>query len=159
MKRIANSVIGVTLLEVMLVLAIAAMIIVMSVRYYQSAVASQQANAMMEQLQAIIAAADGLAQATGSYSTVTQSALTPLLPGGTFYTPWGTQIVMSAQTFSTAVHIQVYGNIPTGVCPLLYEKLSTNNHWVNSSNALFNVSQCTAGSLNGVWIYYLANPS
>ena len=80
MKRFAKSMLGVTLLEIMLVLAIAAMIIVMSVRYYQSASASQQVNAVLQQIQGITAAADGLAQATGSYSAanVSSTTLAPL---------------------------------------------------------------------------------
>ena len=51
---------GVTLLEVMLVLAIAAMIIVMSVRYYQSTNAANQANTVVQQITSIVAAADSL---------------------------------------------------------------------------------------------------
>ena len=65
---------GVTLLEVLLVLAIAAMIIVMSIRYYQSASTSQQVNMTMEEIQAITAAADNLAIGSGSYQTGISSA-------------------------------------------------------------------------------------
>ncbi len=53
MKRL--SVLGVTLLEIMLVLAIAAMVVVMSIRYYQAARASQQANDVLELLSIRIA--------------------------------------------------------------------------------------------------------
>lgn len=67
MKSLSRSA-GVTLLEIMLVLAIAAMIIVMSVRYYQSASSSQQATAAFAQVQAITAAADTLAQMSGDYT-------------------------------------------------------------------------------------------
>jgi type II secretory pathway component PulJ len=49
MKKQARSILGVTLLEIMLVLAVAAMIIIMSVRYYESANSSQQANATLQQ--------------------------------------------------------------------------------------------------------------
>ncbi len=71
MKRFFKSMQGVTLLEIMLVLAIAAMIIVMSVRYYQSAQASSQANAFVSQVQAIASAAENLAQGTGAYPSLT----------------------------------------------------------------------------------------
>ena len=156
MKRSVKSILGVTLLEVMLVLAIAAMIIVMSVRYYQTATAGQQANAMMEQIQAIVAAADGLAQASGSYSSVTTSNLTKLLPGGSFTTPWGSPIVVTPSP--TYILIASTGVIPVGVCPLLYEKLSTNNHYsTQSTTTAFTVGGCTSSSTLSV--YYIANPT
>lgn len=69
MKRFTRSVLGVTLLEIMLVLAIAAMIIVMSVRYYQSATISNQVNMAMGEIQAITAGMDNLAIGSGSYVT------------------------------------------------------------------------------------------
>ena len=53
MKRTIKSIYGATLLEIMLVLAIAAMIIVMSVRYYQSAQMSSQANAFVAQVRVL----------------------------------------------------------------------------------------------------------
>ena len=59
---------GVTLLEIMLVLAIAAIIIVMSVRYYQSTTNAQQAHAFIAQMQAIQAALDQTAEATHTYT-------------------------------------------------------------------------------------------
>ena len=156
-------VLGLTLLEVMLVLAIAAMIIVMSVRYYQSATASQQANAVMEQIQAIVSAADNLAEATGGYSTITKSALAPLVPGGTFTTPWGTPITVgpSGGNGSNVLGITATGGpIPSGVCPLLYEKLSTNKYYstTNGTSIAFsvnNLSTCTSGLV----VYYILNPN
>lgn len=75
MKRSIRSAAGVTLLEIMLVLAIAAMIIVMSVRYYQSATTSQQVNNSIQQLQAYMAAADNLAVGSGSYTSVNKDAI------------------------------------------------------------------------------------
>ena len=70
---------GVTLLEIMLVLAIAAMIIVMSVRYYQSTTNAQQANAFVAQMQAIAAAMDQLAESTHSYKNIQEAELTALV--------------------------------------------------------------------------------
>lgn len=157
MKRFAKSVLGVTLLEIMLVLAIAAMIIVMSVRYYQSASASQQANAILQQLQAITAAADGLAQSSGSYSTagVSASTLTPLLPNGSnaFITPWGTTISVSGATGNT-YDVTIPGT-PTGVCPLLVSKLASNNHFASLNPAT--ASACGTAAVD-VKYTYTANP-
>ena len=68
MKRL-KTIVGVTLLEVMLVLAIIAIIIVLSIRFYQSAQSAQQATAALAQVQSIVAAADALTGASGSYTS------------------------------------------------------------------------------------------
>src|SRR5690348_8673772 len=105
MKRL-SSLLGVTLLEIMLVLAIAAMVIVMSVRYYQSASSSQQTNAVLSQIQAITAAADSLAQGTGTYSAATTSNITALMPANGMVPPWGgPSITVSAATSSYTASI------------------------------------------------------
>lgn len=62
--------IGVTLLEIMLVLAVAAMVIVMSIKYYDTANTSQMANLAMNQIQAITAAADNIGIGTGDFSGI-----------------------------------------------------------------------------------------
>lgn len=126
MKRFVKSVIGVTLLEIMLVLAIAAMIIVMSVRYYQSATVNQQANAFIAQTQAMVAAFDSLAQATGSYTGITSKSVIAIT-GGTMNTPWGGLMTL-APTANTIVF--TVGTAPTpAVCSLVTARLKTNSHW------------------------------
>lgn len=133
MKTFARGMRGVTLLEIMLVLAIASMIIVMSVRYYQSASSSQQANTFIEQVQAIAAAADSLSQSTGSFSGVTQSNIAALLPGGTAHgltTPWGTSLTFSV---STAGYNIGGISMPTAICPIVQPKIQLNNHFAVGS--------------------------
>jgi type II secretory pathway pseudopilin PulG len=157
MKKLVKSMIGVTLLEIMLVLAIAAMVIVMSVRYYQSASASQQANAVLEQIQAVVAAADSLAQATGSYQdSVDDAKIKPLLPGGSTTTPWGDPIAVSASA-PNAYSINI-GNVPSGVCPLLVSKLATNNHFSGAATAGTALPTCNPTAATAVTIYYISNP-
>lgn len=157
MKTFSKSMLGVTLLEIMLVLAIAAMIIVMSVRYYQSASSAQQANAALEQIQAIVAAADSLAQGTGSYSAaeVSTSTIRPLVPVGSLTSPWGTQIAIG-DVSSSYFEITLEG-VPSGVCPLLRSKLVANNHFSGSSTvgAALPTCQDTASDFS---VYYIANP-
>ena len=98
MKRTLRTMLGVTLLEIMLVLAIASMVIVMSIRYYQTATASQQANAALEMISSITAAADSLAQGAGGYSSAALSAtsIAPLLPANGLVTPWNQTVVIAA---------------------------------------------------------------
>ncbi|MBV9575280.1 MAG: hypothetical protein JO149_01510 [Gammaproteobacteria bacterium] len=159
MKRLARSILGVTLLEVMLVLAIAAMIIVMSIRYYQSASANQQANGFLAQIQSIVAAAEQMAQATGSYanavggSGINTSNLAPLLPANSFTTPWGASISMGTPTAS-AFQLTV-STIPASVCQIVYSKLSTNNHFSGSGTAAAALPTCTTSGWN---FFYISNP-
>lgn len=158
MRKLAKSMQGVTLLEIMLVLAIAAMIIVMSVRYYQSASASQQANAVIQQIQGITAAADGLAQATGSYqaANISTTTLAPLIPGGTtsgFITPWGTTITLSG--VSSSSYTVDLGQTPSGVCPLIVSKLVTNNHYTMTPSS---AGGCGTTGPTDVSYTYNANP-
>lgn len=151
MKRIFKSMQGVTLLEIMLVLAIAAMIIVMSVRYYQSASASQQSNTVAAQIGSIIAAADGLSQASGSYSSanVSTSTIEPLLPLKGLKTPFNTDITIAA-TGATTYTITVDA-VPANVCPLLAAKF-TNNKNVKSSPT------CSSTGNTTLVFTYTSNP-
>lgn len=129
MKRTLKTMLGVTLLEIMLVLAIAAMVIVMSVRYYQTANASSQVNTVLEQVQAISAAADSLAQASGSYATaaIGSATISPLLPTNGLTLPWGTTIAFGATT-ATTYNITITSSPPTQ-CPLIKSKLLANTHY------------------------------
>ena len=158
MKKFVKTMLGVTLLEIMLVLAIAAMIIVMSIRYYQSASSGQQANAVLEQVQAIVAAADSLAQATGAYddAAVSGTSIKPLLPGGSMTTPWGSDIAIG-DVASSSYSIDL-GNVPSGVCPLLKSKLATNNHFSSSTTAGAALPTCSTTAATAFKVYYIANP-
>ena|SRR3990167_5274844 len=145
MKRSLSSILGVTLLEIMLVLAIAAMIIVMSIRYYQSANASSQANALMQQIQAITAAADNIAQGAGGvYSTISTTTLMPLLPGGStaFTTPWGQSIAITGAPSSYNVTVP---QIPPGVCAIVLPRLKSNNQFTSFSASCNPTAPATIG--------------
>ncbi len=123
---------GATLLEVMLVLAIAAMIIVMSIRYYQTAQQNQQANAFVSQIQAIVAAADSMATATGSYTgVISTAAMSAMLPAGGLMTPWGTAITVTAT--STNVVTIATPTVPVNVCGLALPKIRANSKFANTA--------------------------
>ncbi len=149
MKKITRVAAGVTLLEIMLVLAVAAMIIVMSVRYYQSANASQQATVVLQQITAITAAADSLSQGTGSYAGVTAANITPLLAGSSgLNTPWGTTITFSGSTSTYNVGIP---GTPAAVCPLIWARLNGNTHFSS-------LSSCNATGPATLSYTYIQNP-
>src|SRR3954470_14535314 len=81
MKRSFKSAYGVTLLEIMLVLAIAAMIVVMSIRYYQSASLNQKVAATMDNVTGIISAGESYYSSTSSLAGLTSTQIAPYLPG------------------------------------------------------------------------------
>lgn len=152
MKRFGKSILGVTLLEIMLVLAIAAMVIVMSVRYYQSATTNQQANQLISQLQAIAAAADSLAQGSGSYTSATTANLTPIVGASSFKAPWGSSITVTPSTSNIKFDIPT---TPVGVCTLIKARLATNNHWSAGTTA----TAVTCPASTATWsVYYISNP-
>jgi type II secretory pathway pseudopilin PulG len=143
MMKSMKKMLGVTLLEIMLVLAIAAMVIVMSIRYYQSANTAQQTNSILSQIQAIGAAADSLAQGAGTYTAATQANVTSLMPAGGMTTPWGTAvtIVPAATTYTVTI-----AGMPPGVCAGLVTRLAANGHFGT-------LSACGAAAANFSYTY------
>lgn len=124
MKRHLKSMSGVTLLEIMLVLAIAAMIIVMSIRYYQSATNSQQANAALQQIQAITAGMDNLAVGSGAYTNITTSQLTATVGSNNMVTPSNQSITLSGQAATT---YNISMPLSTNTCPSVLAKVASNS--------------------------------
>lgn len=130
-----KKILGVTLLEILLVLAIAGLIIVVSIRYYASATASQQANTAFSMASSITAAADNLAASSGSYSAagVSSPTIQPLMPNRSLTTPWNTTVTITNATATT--YRVTFPATPVGVCPLLLQKVngSSDNHYSSAS--------------------------
>lgn len=124
-----NKTTGVTLMEIMLVLAIAAMIIVMSVRYYQTTSSSQQANSALQQIQSITEIADRLAQGSGSYTTASLNAITALMPNKMMTSPWGTPITIKGNKPTT--YKVVFPSMPPSVCALIVPRLKQNDKYTS----------------------------
>lgn len=131
MKLFARKTQGVTLLEIMLVLAVAAMIIVLSIRYYQAANTSQQANAAMQLIQSVTAASDSLSQATGSYSTITTSTLKAILPASGMAAPWGGAVTVTGTATTITLTLPA---VPSGVCAILTQNVKANANYTLSAN-------------------------
>lgn len=142
MRRIKHM-LGVTLLEIMLVLAIAAMVIVMSIRYYQSATSSEQANAVLGQISAVVAAADGLSQATGGYAGVNTANVTAIVGTNNMVTPNGGAITVAgaATTFTVTVTL-----MPVAVCTQVSARLLANPHFTVQT-------ACPAATGTAAWTY------
>lgn len=134
MKRLSRM-FGVTLLEIMLVLAIAAMVIVMSIRYYTSATMSQQANTVRSQIQAIAAAMDNLAVGAGTYSQVSASAIINAMGGAqNLKTPWNTTISVNTPAGVTSYVVVVPGTT-TSLCSILAAQVKSNPRFTGSCTA------------------------
>lgn len=120
MKRSYKAMSGATLLEIMLVLAIVALLIVMSVRFYQSASTSNKVNAGMSTVNTIVAAADNFFNVKGTYTGVS-SNVANYLPGGKMpSSPWGgdTSVTdISAGSYSIAMPVSTTGTQGTGSAP------------------------------------------
>jgi Tfp pilus assembly protein PilE len=125
MKRISRM-LGVTLLEIMLVLAIAAMVIVMSIRYYQSASISQKINSAINTITGIVAAGENYLNAKGTYSGISMSGLSVFLPGGgATSSPWGGLVSLSGA--GAATYTIIMPNVPADACAQMNALLKTNN--------------------------------
>ncbi len=127
---------GVTLLEIMLVLAIAAMVIVMSIRYYRTASNSQNANAILSLVQAISASAEKLHQGLSSYADVTTAQVARDVTGsatGSLSTPYGATVTIS-NTSATSYTVNLGSSIPTAVCSTITSQLASNAQITISSD-------------------------
>lgn len=125
MKRSIKSILGVTLLEIMLVLAIAAMVIVMSIRYYQSASQNQKVAASVDTVTGIMAAGENVLGGVGSLASFSSSMAAPYLPGGALpVSPWGGTISVSGTGTSTYI---ISITAPANACTMMGTLLTTQN--------------------------------
>ena len=132
MKRSFKSVLGVTLLEIMLVLAIAAMVIVMSIRYYQSASLNQKIAATLNNITAIVAAGESYLAATGTLTALSSTNLNPYLPGNTMpFSGWGGQ--MSVTTGAANSYSIGIPSVPANGCTQLTNLVQQNSKLVMAS--------------------------
>ncbi len=130
MKRTIKSIAGVTLLEIMLVLAIAAMVITMSVKYYAVANNSAHLNDAVEQIQSIAAAADGIASQTGSYTSASSSTgLGSVLPTGWQILPWGAKLSVTGGATSMTIAVPA---VPYAICSTFNSRIISNPHFTQT---------------------------
>jgi type II secretory pathway pseudopilin PulG len=118
---------GVTLLEILLVLAIASLIIIMSIRYYQTALNSNNSNVILEQVQNITAAADNLSVAGNTYSGVSTTSVSNIAGAANMVTPYKSNIIISAGAPST--YTVTIPGLPKEVCASLAAKLKPNTKY------------------------------
>jgi hypothetical protein len=95
-------------------------------RYYQAASYNQQVNALLQFVQAVTANADGLAQSTGSYATITNADILSLMPNKSMLLPWGTAAAFSstATTFTLTT-----GGMPAAICTQFIARMKANSKY------------------------------
>ena len=104
MKRTFKSTVGVTLLEIMLVLAIAAMVIVMSIRYYSQASSNQRITSYADMLTGIMSAGQSWVQGGNTYSSISNANVQVYMPGNTIpVSPWGSTITVTGSANTIVV--------------------------------------------------------
>jgi type II secretory pathway pseudopilin PulG len=142
MKRTLKSIAGVTLLEIMLVLAIASMVILMSVRYYKAATQSQSATAMLATIQAITGAADSLAGSGQGYvSVTTANVLSVLGSASALNTPFG-NFTITGTSGLTGYSVAFPANTPAGIPAIISSQLASNPKFVVTSTGFtYNTTQ------------------
>ncbi len=136
---------GVTLLEILMVLTISAVILISSIRYYESATNSLQANSILEQVQVITASIDHYTAGTFTYEGVNTSILASLLPEHILTTPWGTDITLSEVTPNS--YTVTLPATPAKVCTSIMGKLVTNKHFQITSS-------CHGINTDFIYTYY-----
>ena len=133
---------GVTLLESLLVLAVVAIIIALSVRYYQSVTLRSAVNRFMLQLNTIHEAMSGLAASTNSYAGITTNDLATALPPNGLKTPWGNVITLPTSEVGY-YRLQITRCLPYSACLLLVSVLSSNTHYTMNKGVSLKQYNCT----------------
>lgn len=133
MKKILKSVLGVTLLEVLLVLVIASLVLVMSIRYYQTASGQAKVNAGTSIVMGLITSVDSYVASGGLIGGVancgggseTCQVLASYLPNGKLpASPWGNGYVGVDGSAVTSYNI-IFPAIPASDCTNLQRAATT----------------------------------
>ena len=143
--RQSITLIGITLLEILLVLAVMGVIAVLSVRYYRSVTNAQLARALTIHLQKVADVADKLAADTHSYKDITFGDFKELVGEQAFKLPWG-----GSMTFVKAEEkqLQFTFNVPHGICELVMPGLASTKRWGSQFHALDTLPDYNCGAFS-----------
>lgn len=122
---------GVTLLEIMLVLAIIGVVIAMSIRYFQSASSGQRIASGLNAVQGVVGAVENYRMGGGQMSSIDSAKA--YMPGGEWpASPWTGKIVTVAGTSNYSITMDVAST----ACVDFKAKLEANG---------FTTSACSSG--------------
>jgi len=118
---------GATLLEILLVLAVIATVIILSVRYYQGAQASLEEQRLFAKIDAIKSAIDFSVAREKSYANVNINRIAHLLPADAFSNEFGGAVTFTSVT-KASYSIQ-HTKIPTALCARIKPVLEESSHY------------------------------
>ena len=131
---------GIGLLELMLSLAIIAILLIMATRYYQSARTGQQVNDGISLVTAIVAGSESwvLGQSNFTNLSITELKRQGLIPkeiadDGTSATPWHTKLDVGVDPTDPGKFQISFENIPSSACVNLQTKLQNQMNTTGSS--------------------------
>lgn len=134
MKRSIRTVLGVTLLEIMLVLAIAGVVIAMSIRYYQQAATNQKVTAGMSAVMAVSSAVEQWILGGGNTGLKTDIPLDKYFPGSSVpKSPWTSDLLTAKGADSGGKYDITITTTDQASCVLLIDQIKTQPNFQNSS--------------------------
>lgn len=129
---------GIGLLELMLSLAIIAILLVMATRYFTSARQGQQVAAAVSLVNAITSAASNYTSTQGAGSAPSSIAkIQSYLPQGGTTGPWGSAITVSGSATSFVI---VIPSVPSDACTLIGNALANTGASVAADGTACNVT-------------------
>jgi len=105
---------GASLVETMLVLAVAVMILMLSIRFYQSTVYANQSNYLNSQIQAVSATMESFTQGVGSYASISTSSAAAYI-NQIVKLPWASASFTIGTVSSTSYTVTI-SSVPAIVC-------------------------------------------
>lgn len=138
--QLKKSMLGVTLLEILLVLVIASLVIVMSLRYFTSATNQQKISSGIDMVQSIVAGAETYRLQNGTYSGVSLDNIKAAMSLKDILSPWG-GVVAVASTGSNSYTINI-PTVPGYACTPLVKAVTQNAKITTDST-------CAAGTAEG----------
>lgn len=158
-QRFFNTQKGIGLLELMLSLAIIAILLVMATRYFLVTSRSEQVNRTVTQIGAIQGAVGTWKGGKNSYAGLTEAELynIGMIPvaeynNGKIISPWSTPVTVGPSSSDAATSFVItYGGIPGWACNALLAKYPTTQHETpacssNDPNAVANFTLVIKGA-------------
>jgi len=146
MKKCYRFMVGITLLELMLVLAISGAVIAMSIKYYQQVATNQRILAGMGVISSIVAALESYRLSGRTFTTIKTEDITPYLSGHQLpKSPWNNSDIKIAGVKETEYTITI-ATTDGNACKVFTQQIQGQQGFTstcddkNPPNAMINVT-------------------
>jgi len=124
MKKSYHSMAGITLLELMLVLAIAGVVIAMSIKYYQQAATNQRIAAGMGVVSSVVAAVESYRLTNAPIVGMVNDSVKPFFPKQEIpISPWDNKVVTIKGGTSGNLYTIDISTTDAGACKVFAEQI------------------------------------